>query len=173
MFYIYHIPNVKIGMSKHPNKRVRQQGYTDYEILETHEDIHLCSAREIELQKEYGYQIDRCPYVIANYSNAGRIGGRTNVSSGHINKIQSIGCSLGGKVQGDKNVKSGHIKNMAEKSSDVRSLRVGQYDKCNNLIRTWKNARRASIHLNLSYAGINNCCRGVSKSSGGYIWKYL
>jgi len=53
MYYIYHIPNVKIGVSKHPKRRVREQGYSEYEILETHTDIDLVSKRETELQKKY------------------------------------------------------------------------------------------------------------------------
>ena len=62
MYYIYHIPGVKIGCSKEPEKRIADQGYTDYEILEQHEDIFVASDREIELQKEHGYRVDRNPY---------------------------------------------------------------------------------------------------------------
>ena len=62
MYYIYHIPGVKIGVSTEPEKRVANQGYSDYEILEEHTDIYEVSSREIELQKEYGYRVDRIPY---------------------------------------------------------------------------------------------------------------
>jgi len=33
---------------------MREQGFTQYEILETHTDIDIASKREIELQEEYG-----------------------------------------------------------------------------------------------------------------------
>ena len=62
MYYIYHIPNVKIGCSSQPKRRITKQGYTDFEILETHDDIDVASKREIELQKEYGYPVDSIPY---------------------------------------------------------------------------------------------------------------
>jgi hypothetical protein len=62
-YTIYHIPGVKIGCSKNPNLRVKMQGYSNYEILEVHNDINSASIREIELQKEYGYRIDSCNYV--------------------------------------------------------------------------------------------------------------
>jgi hypothetical protein len=39
MYYIYHIKGVKIGCSTQPKIRVKRQGYTEYEILETHNDI--------------------------------------------------------------------------------------------------------------------------------------
>ena len=66
MYYIYHIPGVKIGCSTEPNKRVKAQRYNNYVILEEHRDIYKASEREIELQKEYGYEIDnRNPYYVS------------------------------------------------------------------------------------------------------------
>ena len=55
MYYLYHIPNVKIGCTNNPKRRIKSQGYTDYEILETHDCIDTASKREKELQDEYGY----------------------------------------------------------------------------------------------------------------------
>ena len=52
MYYLYHIKGVKIGCSKNPNKRIKQQGYNEWEILETHNDIDVASVRERELQKQ-------------------------------------------------------------------------------------------------------------------------
>jgi len=62
MYYIYHIIGKKIGCSKNPNRRVNQQGYTEFEILEQHEDIHIASKRELELQEQYGYKKDTIDY---------------------------------------------------------------------------------------------------------------
>lgn len=61
-YYIYHIPNVKIGCSIKPEKRVKLQGYKKYEILEKHKDIYIASKREKKLQEEYGYKVDNSPY---------------------------------------------------------------------------------------------------------------
>lgn len=61
-YYIYHIPGVKIGCSSRPNTRVKNQGYTDFEILEKHTNIEDASKREIELQKKYGYNVDSVSY---------------------------------------------------------------------------------------------------------------
>ena len=58
MYYIYHIKGVKIGCTKHLTRRMREQGFEQYEILETHEDIDVASKREIELQNKFGY-VDR------------------------------------------------------------------------------------------------------------------
>lgn len=65
MYYLYHIPGKKIGVTRNLNSRVtEQQGYAsdEYEVLEQSEDIDYISDREIELQKSYGYKVDRKLY---------------------------------------------------------------------------------------------------------------
>ena len=64
-YCIYHIPNKKIGVTNDLKNRVeKQQGYREgeYEVLEMSEDIDYISQREIELQKKYGYRVDRKLY---------------------------------------------------------------------------------------------------------------
>jgi len=64
-YHIYHIPGKKIGVTCNLNNRVTiQQGYNpgEYEVLESSEDIDYISNRELTLQKEYGYKIDRKLY---------------------------------------------------------------------------------------------------------------
>ena len=65
MYYIYHIPGKKIGVTRNLNKRVTlTQGYKpgEYEVLDQSDDINYISEKEIELQQSYGYKIDRKPY---------------------------------------------------------------------------------------------------------------
>jgi len=65
MYTIYHIPGKKIGVTRNINKRVTmQQGYApdEYEVLITSDDINYISTMEIELQKSYGYKVDRQTY---------------------------------------------------------------------------------------------------------------
>ena len=65
MYYIYHIPGKKIGVTRNLKNRVTlMQGYKkgEYEVLETHEDIDYVSKRELELQNEYGYKMDNKSY---------------------------------------------------------------------------------------------------------------
>ena len=65
MYTIYHIPGKKIGVTRNLNSRVtEQQGYApdEYEVLLTSEDINYISDMEIELQKSYGYRVDRQLY---------------------------------------------------------------------------------------------------------------
>jgi NTP pyrophosphatase (non-canonical NTP hydrolase) len=65
VYYIYHIPGKKIGVTRDLNNRVTLvQGYKpgEYEVLDSSSDINYISGREIELQKIYGYKIDRTLY---------------------------------------------------------------------------------------------------------------
>ena len=72
MYYIYHIPGKKIGVTANLNKRVtKQQGYKfgEYEVLEASNDISYISNREIELQKLYEYKVDQQTYESLIKSN--------------------------------------------------------------------------------------------------------
>ena len=60
-YYIYHIPDKKIGVTCNLKHRVEeQQGYhfSEYEVLLKTDDIDFVSNMEIALQKKYGYRID-------------------------------------------------------------------------------------------------------------------
>lgn len=65
MFYIYHVFGKKIGVTRNLTERViTKQGYhaNEFEILDISPDIDYVSKKERELQKIYGYKIDRDSY---------------------------------------------------------------------------------------------------------------
>ena len=65
MYYIYHIPGKKIGVTCNLKSRVTlTQGYepSEYEILDSSNDIDYISEQEIILQKQYGYRVDKKLY---------------------------------------------------------------------------------------------------------------
>jgi uncharacterized lipoprotein NlpE involved in copper resistance len=103
MYYIYHIPGKKIGCTKNPKSRIKQQGVENYEILETHTDIHIASKREMELQKEYGYKVDSCTYYdstkefkIENVIKAGQASATKSWKENRERELQK--SSKGGKA---------------------------------------------------------------------------
>ena len=64
-YYIYHIPGQKIGMTCNLNKRVElEQGYkkNEYDVLFSSRDMNKTSWMERQLQKFYGYKVDRQLY---------------------------------------------------------------------------------------------------------------
>ena len=61
MYYLYHIPGEKIGVTTNLEERVeRQQGCYphEYEVIMSTTDIDLISEKERQLQKAYGYKVD-------------------------------------------------------------------------------------------------------------------
>jgi len=72
MYYLYHIPGKKIGVTTNLEERVeRQQGYNkgEYEVIMSTEDIDLVSKKEISLQKALGYRVDRQLYKDLHNNN--------------------------------------------------------------------------------------------------------
>jgi len=71
-YILYHIPGKKIGCTTDLYNRVtEQQGYEpgEYEVIEKSNDIDYISKRELQLQEEYGYRVDRVPYNKLNNNN--------------------------------------------------------------------------------------------------------
>ena len=65
MYYLYHIPGKKIGVTNDVEGRVvRQQGYDwdEFDILAMDEDISHISDLELELQQKMGYRVDEKLY---------------------------------------------------------------------------------------------------------------
>ena len=72
MYYLYHIPGVKIGVTTNLEERVeRQQGYEpgEYQLLMSTPDIDFISEQEIKLQKLHGYRVDRQLYKDLHNNN--------------------------------------------------------------------------------------------------------
>jgi hypothetical protein len=156
MYSIYHIKGVKIGVSTQPEARVERQGYTDFEILETHTDIYEVSNREIELQTQYGYPVDQVPYYKSyEWCTRGASGGGKAVHKKYPNMAKKLG-SKNGRENG---LKSRH---------KVRKP-VYQYDMGGNLIKVFEGARIAQKELGYC---ISANLRGRTKHAHGFIFSY-
>ena len=65
MYYLYHIPGEKIGVTTNLEERVeRQQGCYphEYEVIMSTNNIELISKKERQLQKAFGYRVDEKLY---------------------------------------------------------------------------------------------------------------
>jgi len=92
-YFIYHIPGKKIGVTRDLNRRLTvYQGYKpdEYEVLEQSDDIDYISKREIELQKEYGYEVEDIIYSKLGKINKVKINSTdiTTTFSCPINKLK-------------------------------------------------------------------------------------
>lgn len=52
------------------------------------------------------------------------------------------------------------------------SKKVNQYDKGNNFIASYPSLKEAERQLGIQTTLISQCCRGILKTAGGYIWEY-
>jgi hypothetical protein len=164
-YYIYHIRTYKrkngkigkIGCAQEHIERVSEQGYNEYTILEIHDCIYEASKREIELQKEYGYPVDKTPYYkcIELRSKGGKKGGKI------------VGTKWG-KINGKNHLESGHWAKVQQK----RKRPVLQYSISGDFIREWDCGFIVEKELEINRSNIANCCKGKLKSAGGYVWKY-
>jgi hypothetical protein len=185
MYTIYHIQGIKIGCATQPKKRVQEQGYKEFNILEQHNDIYVASDREQELQKQYGYEVDECPYWKTYEQNIER---RNKVSKEQRNAYSKMG--------GNKNVESGWMKEWQQRSvitrtgtkhSDeskmkMRLARLGKYtypckavmafDKENNFIGEYNSASTLAKTLGLLQGNVSSVLNHKLKTTGGYIIKY-
>ena len=65
MYYLYHIPGKKVGVTTDLKRRVEeQQGYgpDEYEVIDQSDDIDFISEGERIMQKSYGYKVDDVLY---------------------------------------------------------------------------------------------------------------
>ena len=65
-----------------------------------------------------------------------------------------------------------HTEQTKQIISKVQSRAVLMFDLEGNLIREYNSIINAAKDNNICKVAISNCCRGLTKTSGGYIWKY-
>ena len=141
LYYIYHVEGVKIGCTKlNPKVRVKQQGYSAFQVLEVHDDIYVASKRELELQIQYGYTKDVIPYYmivsrptiegsIKGGKMSGKQFGKWAVESGHLASIatfesRSKGGKIAGKIAGKKAVESGHLASIRTRENSIKGGKI-------------------------------------------------
>ena len=52
------------------------------------------------------------------------------------------------------------------------SKKVLQFDLEGNFIKEWDSLHQIEEIIGLSHIQVSRCCRGIYKTSGGYVWKY-
>ena len=65
-----------------------------------------------------------------------------------------------------------HSDDAKRKIAERFSEPVDQYDMNGLLIKSWNSMRNASRKLNVDSSSIAKCCKGIYKTSKGYVWRY-
>jgi hypothetical protein len=87
--------------------------------------------------------------------------------------LASKAGKIRGKIVGKAHVESGHWAKCHELAKEACYIPVLQCDKKTGIvIKEWKGSKVAAQQLGISHTAISNNLKGLSKSSGGFIWKY-
>ena len=142
MYYIYHIKGVKIGCTSNIKRRVKEQGYTEYEILETHTDIITASERELQLQKQYGYEVDDSLYHIS---------------------IQNLSKAW--------NTENSRYANSCRKINGHNTPTPIKVFKSGTIVGEYPSISEAARRLSISKANINATLKGIYTQMNGYTFE--
>ena len=83
MYYLYHIPGKKVGVTTNLEERVhKQQGYYpgEYEVIEQSEDINFISEGERIMQRFYKYRVDDVLYSELKFNKNNNMKMKINVT---------------------------------------------------------------------------------------------
>jgi hypothetical protein len=154
IFTIYHVPGVKIGCTYNLKRRLKEQGLldTEWEVLETHTDENIASKREKELQKQYGYPLDKSVYNFETRFRVGKMGGQKNKESGVLAKAQKIGRQ--------------RVKELYSKSVLVFRKDTGEF------VGEFESQKEAARQLGVHDGNIHKVIRGIATHTGGYTFQY-
>ena len=163
--YIYEIFGRKIGATTDVKRRMKQQDAKEgeYRIIEEHTNAKICSIREIELQKEFNYPVDRIAYW-------------------KTLRWQKKSITLEANIKRATN--TDYKDRLAKRNTDYSkidykaiglqiSIPVSQYNLENNFIQQFTSAYQAGVALGkINGSAIRQCCIGKQKTAYKYIWKY-
>lgn len=186
-YSVYHIPGVKVGCSKTPKKRVRVQGYTQFEILEEYYDRAKASERELYWQVKLGYPKDTTSYETLN--SIGLLSPASR-AAGEKTRTEKFGSPAGTMIN-PENRKKALVKSqatlIAKYGSITANLRtpeaimkrtnaikkpVLQLDLNNTLIKEWSSAMDAARGLSIRQGCIANCLGGRQETAYKFKWKF-
>lgn len=99
----------------------------------------------------------------------------SNMTPGDILNIVRVANDNSKKGGKKSQFKNGHTAwNKGKKGKLKPDKNVHQYSaKTGEFIKTWNTAKEASSELKCNTEGIGQCCRGKSKTAGGFIWSYI
>jgi hypothetical protein len=165
--YIYEIFGRKIGATNDVERRMKEQKVKEgeYRIIEEHTNAKICSIREIELQKEFNYPVDRTQYWKT-------IKMQKKTITKEARKKAVVNTDYKARTA-NINYKASRAKiNWIAKAEKCKKP-VNQYDLKDNFIKQWEGATDAAKSIgNKSPGNISACCRGIIKKHKNYIWKY-
>jgi len=182
--YIYEIFGRKIGATNDVERRMKQQGAKEgeYRIIEEHTNAKTCSIREIELQKEFNYPVDKIQYwKTLKWSKKSQTPQAqkkrvANTDYKAISKKIDYKARTANTNYKARTIKTDYKTRTANMDWVAKAEKckkpINQYDLEGNFIKRWDSITDAAIKLNAQIASIGKCCKGKGKTANKSIWKY-
>jgi hypothetical protein len=134
---------------------MKEQGFSEYTILETHTNIEIASKRERELQKEYGYRIDSGYSIVIKLDKIA--GGKSSATNQWAQNREQL-------IERSKLSKPVCIEKFGKE--------ILQYHLDGKFIKEWKGIKEAARTLNIKPPNLSATLNGRQKTCGGFIWKF-
>lgn len=143
------IRNIKTKRILKTSNRVNNMGYSRVRLAGKEYLVHRLVAQSFINNPENKQQVN---HIDGNKQN---------------NKVDNLEWCTNGENQ-----KHAYINNLQTRKAR-KSIEVCQLDTEGNVIKKWKSIGKAHKEMNIAYSSIVNCCKGIYKTGGGYIWRYL
>lgn len=125
-----------------------------------------CNESELSSKEEYIIKLYKAKDRIFGYNSRSICTSNIGFKHSDITK-QKISKSKKGKLKTiDQKImyQNVHI--------NLKGKPVLKYSLCNRFIHEYKGIRLAARENNMSYQSIQACCKGKTKSAGGFVWRY-
>ena len=87
--------------------------------------------------------------------------------------LQEIKDKISKKMMGENNpfYNKTHTKETREHLSRIKYKKVGKFDLKGNLLGEFESLKSAQESMPIG--NIGDCCRGLQRTAGGFVWKYI
>ena len=94
----------------------------------------------------------------------------------HLEQMENCG-KIGGKILNEKltfeqRSKGGKIGGKSQSKIEKQSKPILQFTKDGEFIKEWPSMIEAERQIRIAHSSICKCCKGKSKTAGGFIWAY-
>ena len=178
VYTIYHIPGVKVGCTKNLDKRIKDQGYVNYEVIELVSTREQASIRERYWQEALGYQVDKISYeqlytTGMHNEQSSKKRKAAQLKSDRFRETRKLLVTVEAIQKRLETIKKSPTwKEVRKQAAAKRKLVVIQYSKQGMFIKEWESAKEAALALKVVQSAIVNCATGKSITSAGYKWQY-
>lgn len=166
-YTIYHIHGIKIGCTTDLIKRMADQGFTEWEILWQQEGDYefgwTAGDIEKELQKQYGYKVDKNHYQKSR--EVRRQQGLINLETGHWKSINQYKTLTKGQPITESQLRARKSNNLIRSSAGGKTHRKLTIQQAEEIIQL----RKQGIYLkdiakiyDLTVSSISKIARGQS-----------